>query len=178
MEFRNLRLANIHLDHALLRDQENTTALRLKVIVAQRTGKTADAQKYLRQLFAKDPFIYPQLCQVNSQLGLADDNSKVLHSAQERLSGQITQMTGLSDRRIKYVTYLVDCLHRLDKLDEADRRVKSEMTEFSDNDAIQRWGKRLLAVGQEIRYRLGGKLTQRQHDRASWLPSRRPPVGP
>ena len=148
----NLLLASAHLDNALVRDQKNPTALGMKILIAQKRGQAADAKKYLSELFLSNPFVYPNLCNINVQLGLADENPAILNTAQQKFSEAIAGMTGTSDRRVKYVKHLVDCLHRLDKLDEADRRVKSEMAEFSNNEGIQRWGKRLLSVSQNLRY--------------------------
>ena len=148
----NLRLASAHLDNALVRDQSNATALGMKVLISQRMGKTEDAKKYLSELFKTDPFVYPHLCQANVQLGKAGENPAILNRAQQKLSEEIARMTGSSDRRTKYLKYLVDCLHRLDKLDEADKRVRNEMAEFLNDDGIQRWGNRLLAISQKLRY--------------------------
>ena len=159
----NLRLASTHLDYALIRDRNNTTALGLKVRIAQQTGQIKEAKTYLQKLFLLDPFVYPQLCQVNNQLGVPADNAAVLRSAQGRFRDELSRMAGTSDRRTRYKTYLVDCLHRQDKLDAADKQVENEMEEFSTNDKVQRWGRRLLAIGQQLRYdagiaRLNGKL--------------------
>ena len=156
----NLRLASIHLDHALIRDQENTTAFGLKVLIAQKLGQSEVAREFLKKLFVTDPFVYPQLCLVNDQLGFGDENIAVLLSAQARFADQISRMSGSSERRTKYVTYLVDCFHRLEKIDEADKRVTDEMEQFPSNEAVQRWGKRLLAIGQDLRYRAGYPITE------------------
>lgn len=159
----NLRLASAHLDYALIRDPNNIEAFGLKILIAQKTEQSEEAKTYLDKLFAVDPFVYPQLCVVNDKLGVSSENMAVLLSAQQRLSAQISRMVGSSDRRTKHVTYSVDCLHRLEKLDAADKLVKMEMKEFSTDARIQKWGKRLLAIGQMLRFeaglrRLDGKL--------------------
>ena len=159
----NLRIANTHLDNALIRDQDSISALRLKAMITQRSGELEAAKGFLLKLFANDPFLYPQLCQVNGQLypdreKLESENHIVLHNARVRLSEELNQMTGFSNRRTKYATYLVDCLHRLENIDSADKVVEEEMTKFQDNKTVQRWGKRLLAIGQELRYRNGEKI--------------------
>jgi len=155
----NLRLANAHLDNALIRDQENTTAFGLKVLITQKAGQLEEAKKFLDKLFATDPFVYPQLCQLNNQLGVADQNIAVLLSAQGRFEESVSNMPGSSERRTKHVTYLVDCFHRLEKIDEADKLVTDEMEEFPANEAVQRWGRRLLAIGQDLRYRARQPIT-------------------
>ena len=157
---KNLRLASLHLDHALLRDGENTTAFGLKVLIAQKTGQVEEAKKFLDKLFVSDPFVYPQLCLVNKQLGRSDENVSILLSAQSRFAEMVSRMAGASERRTKYVTYLVDCFHRLEKIDEADNRVIREMEEFPSNESVQRWGSRLLAIGQDLRYRAGYPITE------------------
>ena len=152
----NLRRASVNLDKALILDPENLAALGMKVLVAGETRNFEEARAHLQRLFAVDPFVYPQLCAVNDELGLSVKNEAVLLNAQERLSDEISRMHGpSSDRRIKFVTYLVDSLHRLEKLDAADERVKNEMEEFSTNPAVQRWGERLLSIGQRLRYEEG-----------------------
>lgn len=155
----NLRLATAHLNNALIRDQENTTAFGLKVLIAQKTGQTEEAKEFLDKLFATDPFVYPQLCLLNNQLGVGDQNIAVLLSAQGRFAESVSRMTGASERRTKYVTYLVDCFHRLEKIDDADKLITKEMKEFPSNGAVQRWGSRLLAIGQELRYRASQPIT-------------------
>ena len=155
-EIMNLRLANVHLDHALLRDEKNTTALGLKVLILQQVGNLKEAKPYLTEIFASDPFVYPQLCSLNNRLGVASENDGVINSAQQRLSEVIDRMSMTSsDRRTKYVTYLVDCYHRLGKLKQADDQVEKEMAEFPDNAVVQRWGKRLLSLSQVLRYEAG-----------------------
>ena len=161
----SLRLASAHLNNALVRDQQNTTALGLKVLIANQTRQPEEAKASLEKLFVTDPFVYPQLCNVNSQLGLSDNNLAILHSAQQRLAGEIGRMSGASDRRTRFMTYLVDCLHRLENLDEADRRVRAEMEEFPTNAGIQRWGKRLLSIGQQLRFQSAGEITEKNMDK-------------
>ena len=153
----NFRLANTHLDNALIREQTDTTALGLKVLISQKAGRLSEAKFFLEKIFASDPFVYPQLCALNAQLGLANKNDAVLNNAQQRLSDVISRMSmsSSSDRRTKYITYLVDCYHRLQKLDEADNRVEREMAEFPDDDKVQRWGKRLLSIGRRLRFEAG-----------------------
>ena len=160
---RNLKeriyLANSHLDLAIVRDGENTTALGMKTLLAQRSGKPAEAKEFLEKLFLNDPFVYPQLCQANLQLGKGEENLRVLHSARERLSSRLSRMTvSPSKLRTKHVTYLVDCFHRLEDIDAADAVAQKEMTAFPSNEITQGWGKRLLAIGQQLRYQSGGKI--------------------
>ena len=154
----NLRIANTHLDNALIRDQDSVDALRLKALLAQKSGDLEEAKDFLLKLFAKDPFLYPQICQVNGQLNLKDENHIVLHNARVRLSEELNQMTGFSNRRTKYATYLVDCLHRLENVDSADKVIAGELEKFQDNKTVLRWGLRLLAIGQELRYRNSEKI--------------------
>ena len=159
----NLRLASTHLDHALVRDSNNTTALGFKVRIAKQFGQLEKAKAYLEKLFYLDPFVYPQLCEINNQQGVSAQNAVVLLSAEERIRDELSRMVGTSDRRTKYKTYLVDCLHRQEKLDAADKQVENDMKEFSTDNKVQRWGKRLLSIGQQLRYdagiaRLNGKL--------------------
>ena len=159
-----LRLANRHLDNALIREQENENALTWKIKILQSTGQLKEAKKHLETLFASDPFVYPQICKINTRLGVAEKNAEVLNSAQQRLKDQIATMSGSLDGRTKHVTYLVDCLRSLGKLDEADRRVKSEMSRFPEDEGMQRWGGRLLAMSQRLRYLKGGELNPENAD--------------
>jgi len=151
----NIKLAGAHLDFALVRDSENQTALALKILIAKKTGQTEAAKDYLDKLFSLDPFVYPQLCEINNELDISSQNIAVLHSALQRLSEDISRIVGPSQQRTKYVTYSVDCLHRLDKLDSADQQVKNEMEKFSTDAGVQFWGKRLLAIGQALRFEAG-----------------------
>ena len=155
----NLRLANLHLDNVLIQEPENTTALKWKIKILQTTKQLEEMKKFLEILFVADPSVYPEICKVNTELGVESENAAVLRSAQQRLSDQVSKLAGPSEQRTRHVTYLVDCLHRLEKLDEADERVESEMAGFPDNAEIQTWGNRLLAIGQELRYRAGGTIT-------------------
>lgn len=152
------RLANRHLDQALVRDENNTSALTMKVLISQKYGQFDEAKTHLAKLFETDPYVYPQLCQLNIKLGVAAENLTVLHSARERLSGQLIRMTGSSDRRTKCATFLVDCLHRLENLDGADKVINDELRKFPENQNVKLWGNRLLAIGQEIRYRSKGLI--------------------
>ena len=154
-----LRLANTHLDHALVRNENNTSALSMKVLICQRFGQFDEAKIYLKRLFEAEPYVYPQLSQLNIRIGADDENLQVLHSARERLSGQLQQMTGSSDRRTKCATYLVDCFHRLEDIDGADKVIDDEIRNFPDAPSIQQWGKRLKGIGYELRYRFAGDIT-------------------
>jgi len=154
-----LRLANTHLDHALVRNENNTSALSMKVLICQRFGQFDEAKIYLKRLFEAEPYVYPQLSQLNIRIGADDENLQVLHSARERLSGQLQQMTGSSDRRTKCATYLVDCFHRLEDIDGADKVIDDEIRNFPDAPSIEQWGKRLKGIGYELRYRLAGDIT-------------------
>ena len=157
---RLLRLADKHLDHALVRDDNNTTALSMKVLIAEKFGQFDKAKIHLKKLFETDPYVYPQLCQLNARLGVTDEEKlSVLHSARVRLSGQLDRMTGSSDIRIKCATFLVDTYHRLENIDEADRVVNDEIRKFQDIPKVQLWGKRLTAISQEIRYNASGPIT-------------------
>ena len=151
-QLRLLRLADRHLDHAIVLDNSNTTALSMKVLIAEKFGQLDKAKIHLRKLFETDPYVYPQLCRLNVRLGVAEDNLAVLHSARLRLKGQLSRMTGSSDTRIKCATFLIDTYHRLDNIDEADRVVNDEMSKFPKIPKVQIWGKRLIAISQEIRY--------------------------
>lgn len=157
--FAGLRLADLHLNHALVRDEGNTSALSMKVLIAQKFGKYDDAKEHLQKLFDTDPFVYPQLCQLNIQLGEIGQNLTVLHSARERLSNQLSETTGSSDRRTKCATYLVDCMHRLDNVDAADKIINEETARFPEESNVQLWATRLLAIGQELRFRAIGTVT-------------------
>ena len=151
----SIKIAHAHLNFALIRDPKNQAALALKIRIANKTGQIEAAKDYLEKLFALDPFVYPQLCEINIKLDVPSQNVAVLHSAQQRLSEDISRMVGPSEQRIKYVTYLVDCLHRLDELDAADQQVENEIEKFSTDAIVQFWGKRLLAVGQALRFEAG-----------------------
>jgi len=131
----------------------------MKTLLAQKSGKPAEAKKFLEKLFLNDPFVYPQLCQVYLQLGESEKNLTVLHSARERLSNRISRMTvSASKLRTRHVTYLVDCFHRLEDIDAADAAAQKEMAAFPNNEITQGWGKRLLAIGQQLRYQAGGEI--------------------
>ena len=159
-ESKRFQLTNVHLDHAIVLDSNNVSALSMKVLIAERFKQLDDAKKYLKKLFESDPYIYPQLCQYNVRLGVANENSIFLHSARERLKNQLNRMTGSSDARIKCATYLIDCLHRLENLNEADKVINDEMRLFPDVPKVQLWGNRLMAISQEIRYRLTGQIDE------------------
>jgi len=137
---------------------QGLSIMNLKALLAQKSGDLEEAKDFLLKLFAKDPFLYPQICQVNGQLNLKDENHIALHNARVRLSEELNQMTGFSNRRTKYATYLVDCLHRLENVDSADKVIAGELEKFQDNKTVLRWGLRLLAIGQELRYRNSEKI--------------------
>ena len=61
---RLLRLADKHLDHALVRDESNTTALSMKVLIAEKFRQFDKAKIHLKKLFETDPYVYPQICQL------------------------------------------------------------------------------------------------------------------
>ena len=157
----NIRLATTHLDNALVRDRQNTAALGLKVLIAQKLNQREETKELLEKLFKTDLFVYPQLCTVNAQLGVEKENLAVLIGARERLIGEIARMSGTSVRRTRFQTYLVDCLHRLENLDEADKLVQTEMDDFPENERTQRWGKRLLSIGQQLRYQSRLPVTEK-----------------
>jgi len=152
------RLANKHLDLALVRNENDESALSMKVIICQNFGQLDEAKIYLTKLFETDPYIYPQLCQLNGRLGVASENLAVLHGARERLSHQLEQTTSV-DSRNECATYLVDCMHRLESIDDADKVVDTELSKFPDNPDTQLWSKRLKAIGFIHRYRLGNPVT-------------------
>ena len=156
---RLLRLADRHLDHALVLDESNTTALSMKVLITEKFGQLDKTKIHLKKLFETDPYVYPQLCRLNLRLGVPEENLAVLHSARLHLKAQLSGMTGSSDTRIKCATFLVDTYHRLDNNDEADKVVNDEMSKFSNIPKVQLWGKRLIAISQEIRYVATGPIT-------------------
>ena len=152
------RLANLHLDHALIRDENDMTALTMKVLISQHFRQLDDAKKFLKKLFEADPYVYHQLCQLNIRMDVATENIRVLHSAIERLSDRIDQMT-TPDHRTKCATYIVDCYHRLGDIDDADRTIDTEIRRFPSNPEVQSWGKRLKSIGFKYRYNLEAPLT-------------------
>ena len=155
---RKFRIVNRHLDHALVRDENNRSALSLKVAISEQVGHLDKTKVHLKKLFETDPYVYPQLCDLNSKLGVAEENLTVLHRAKEQLSGQLVKLTGSSDVRIKCATYLVDCMHRLENNDGADKVIRDEIRKFPDVPKVQLWGKRLTAISREIRYRAKGPI--------------------
>ena len=154
----NVQIATAHLDNAIILDQENVTAFRLKSVIAQQAKDFDETKVFVEKIFETDVFVYPELCRLNDQLGKSNENLTVLHGALKRLSGEISRMTGSSERRTRYATYLVDCHHRLENVDAADRAIEKEVTKFPDNESVQRWSKRLLAIGQELRYRTAERI--------------------
>ena len=152
------RLANLHLDHALIRDENDMTALTMKVLISQHFRQLDDAKKFLKKLFEADPYVYHQLCQLNIRMDVATENIGVLHSAIERLSDRLDQMT-TPDHRTKCATYIVDCYHRLGDIDDADRTIDTEIRRFPSNPEVQSWGKRLKSIGFKYRYNLEAPLT-------------------
>ena len=84
-----MRLADAHLDFALIRDPENQTALALKIQIANKTGQIEAAKDQLEKLFALDPFVYPQLCEINIKLDVSSQNVAVLLRSRSQTSGSI-----------------------------------------------------------------------------------------